>query len=119
LKPICWYTRQPDYPALNREITSERLQQRRALLKKLQAQWDVEIPVREIELQLSGLKFDQNVKTTLDLADDVPQTQRPWSMLRCSSFFALWATKILAVSNAEGGLASDYKRWNPARGSDG
>lgn len=38
--------------------------------------FDVSYSVGDIELQLSGLKFDENVKTTLDLADDMPQHQR-------------------------------------------
>jgi Protein of unknown function (DUF3435) len=47
-----------------------------ALLKQVQGQWDLEHPVKEIELQLSGLKFSQDVKTTLELADDMPPIQR-------------------------------------------
>jgi hypothetical protein len=69
-------TKQPSYRTLNREIVSERLRQRTALLKQLQKTWDLEHPVNEVELQLSGLKFDQDVKTTLDLADDMPPVQR-------------------------------------------
>jgi hypothetical protein len=65
-----------EYKRLNSEIAGERRQQREALLKKLREEWDVENPVREIELQLSGFKFDQNVKTSLDLADGMPLTQR-------------------------------------------
>lgn len=38
--------------------------------------FDVSYSVGDIELQLPGLKFDENVKTTLDLADDMPQHQR-------------------------------------------
>lgn len=66
----------PEYKRLNSEIIGERRRQRDALLKKLREEWDVENPVREIELQLSGFKFDQDVKTSLDLADDMPLTQR-------------------------------------------
>jgi hypothetical protein len=69
-------TKQPSYRILSREIVSERLQQRTALLKQLQKTWDLEHPVIEVELQLSGLKFDKDVKTTLDLADDMPPVQR-------------------------------------------
>jgi hypothetical protein len=69
-------TKQPGYRILSREIVSERLRQRTALLKQLQKTWDLEHPVNEVELQLSGLKFDQDVKTTLDLADDMPPVQR-------------------------------------------
>jgi hypothetical protein len=42
----------------------------------LREEWDVQNPVREIELHLSGFKFDQDVKTSLDLANDMPLTQR-------------------------------------------
>jgi hypothetical protein len=66
----------PGYKKLNSEISCERRRQREALLKKVREEWDVENPVREIELQLSGFKFDQNVKTSLDVADDMPPTQR-------------------------------------------
>jgi hypothetical protein len=69
-------TKQPGYRILNREIISERLRQRTALLKQLQKTWDLEHLVNEVELQLSGLKFDQDVKTTLDLADNMPPVQR-------------------------------------------
>jgi hypothetical protein len=66
----------PEYKTLNSEIIGERRQQREALLKRLREEWDMENPVREIELQLSGFKFDQDVKTSLDVADDMPLTQR-------------------------------------------
>jgi hypothetical protein len=69
-------TNHPSYKKLNSEITCERRRQREALLKKVREEWDVENPLREIEQQLSGLKFDQDVKTSLDLADDMPPTQR-------------------------------------------
>jgi Protein of unknown function (DUF3435) len=69
-------TKQPGYRLLSREIVSERLRQRTVLLKELQKKWDLEHPVNEVELQLSGLKFNQDVKTTLDLADDMPPTQK-------------------------------------------
>jgi hypothetical protein len=42
----------------------------------LREEWDVQNPVGEIELHLSGFKFDQDVKTSLDLANDMPLTQR-------------------------------------------
>jgi hypothetical protein len=66
----------PAYKKLNSEISSERSRQRDALLKKLRKEWDVENPLREIEQQLSGFKFDQDGKTSLDLGDDMPLTQR-------------------------------------------
>ena len=49
-------TKQPGYRILSREIASERLRQRTAFLKQLQETWDLEHPVNEVELQLSGLK---------------------------------------------------------------
>jgi hypothetical protein len=36
---------------------------------------NLEHPVNEVELQLSGLKFSEDVKTTLNLADDIPPVQ--------------------------------------------
>ena len=66
----------PEHKKLNSEIIGERRRQREALLKKLREDWGVENPVREIELQFSGFKFDQDVKTSLDLADDMPVIQR-------------------------------------------
>lgn len=42
----------------------------------MQGTWDLEHPIREIELQLSGLKFTEDVKTTLDLSDEMPPAQR-------------------------------------------
>ena len=64
--------KQPSYQILSHEIISERLQQRTELLKQLQKTWDLEHLVNKVKLQLSRLKFDQDVKTTLDLADDMP-----------------------------------------------
>jgi hypothetical protein len=69
-------TKQRHYRILTRDIAGERQRQRTALLKKLRDEWDLERSVRDIELQLSGLKFDQNVKSTLDLANDMPLPQR-------------------------------------------
>ncbi|KAH8586142.1 hypothetical protein B0O99DRAFT_665868 [Bisporella sp. PMI_857] len=50
--------------------------QRSALLKQIQSKWDLEHPVKEIELQLSGFKLTENVKATLDLSDEMPLIQR-------------------------------------------
>ena len=69
-------TQQPGYHILSREIFNARQRQRAALLKQVQGRWDPENPVNEVELQLSGLKFDQDVKTNLDLADDMAPVQR-------------------------------------------
>jgi hypothetical protein len=68
-------TQQPGYLILSREIFNTRQGQRSALLKQIQGKWDLENLVNEVELQLSGLKFDQEVKTNLDLADDMPLIQ--------------------------------------------
>lgn len=69
-------TKQPIYQVLGREIFNERQQKRAALLKQVQGTWDLEHPIWEIELQLSGLKFIGDVKTTLDLSDEMPPAQR-------------------------------------------
>ncbi|KAH8587509.1 hypothetical protein B0O99DRAFT_656371 [Bisporella sp. PMI_857] len=55
---------------------NERQRQRAALLKQVQSKWDLEHPVQEIELQLSGFKFTEDVKATLDLSDEMPPIQR-------------------------------------------
>jgi uncharacterized protein DUF3435 len=69
-------TKQRAYRRLGCEIVSERLRQRTALLKQIQQRWDLEHPVNEVEMQLSGLKFSEEVKTTLTLADDMPTIQK-------------------------------------------
>jgi hypothetical protein len=69
-------TKQSGYRRLGCEIVSERLRQRTALLKQIQKSWDLEYPVNEVEMQLSGLKFSKEVKTTLILADDMPTIQK-------------------------------------------
>jgi hypothetical protein len=66
----------PAYKKLNSGIVNERRRQRDELLKKLREEWDVENPLREIEQQLLGIKFDQDVKTSLVLGNDIPLTQR-------------------------------------------
>ena len=55
-------TGHPSYKKLNSEITGERCQQKNALLKKLREVWDIEHPLYEIEQQLSGFRYDQDVK---------------------------------------------------------
>jgi hypothetical protein len=69
-------TEQRAYKRLSCEIVSERLRQRTALLKQIQRTWDLEHPVNEVEMQLSGLKFSEDVKTTLKLADNMPAIQK-------------------------------------------
>ena len=69
-------TEQPAYKALCREITNERQRQRSALRKQVKKIWDFEHPVNEVKLQLSGHKFSEDVKTTLELSDDMPLAQK-------------------------------------------
>jgi hypothetical protein len=68
--------KQPRYLILSCEIFNARQRLRSALLKQVQDRWDLEDPVNEVERQLSGLKFDQEVKSNLDLDDDIPPPQR-------------------------------------------
>ncbi|CAG8980240.1 hypothetical protein HYALB_00009822 [Hymenoscyphus albidus] len=69
-------TQQPGYQTLSREIFNSRQRQRVVLLKQVQVRWDLEHPVNEIELQLSGLKFNQEVQTTLHLDEEMPPIQK-------------------------------------------
>jgi hypothetical protein len=69
-------TQQPRYRTLSCEIFNAGQWQRSALLKQIQAKWDLENPVNEVELQLPGLKFDYEVKTNLDMADDISPIHR-------------------------------------------
>jgi hypothetical protein len=69
-------TKQPIYQLLNRAIFNERQRKRAALLKEVQCSWDIEHPIREIELQLSGTKFSEELKTTLDTSDNMAPAQR-------------------------------------------
>jgi hypothetical protein len=69
-------TEQLGYRALSREIVNERQRQRCALLKQVQERWDQEHPVNEVKLQLSGHKFSKDVKTTLELSDEMPPIQK-------------------------------------------
>ena len=59
-------TQQPGYRIIGQAIFNTRQRLRAALLKHVQARWDLEHPVDEIERQLSGLKLSQDVKSTLD-----------------------------------------------------
>ncbi|CAG8982679.1 hypothetical protein HYALB_00000958 [Hymenoscyphus albidus] len=69
-------TQQPGYRILSCKIFNARQRQRVVALKQIQDRWDLEHPVDEIERQLSGLKFKQEVKTTLDLDEDMPPIQK-------------------------------------------
>ncbi|KAI9768522.1 MAG: hypothetical protein M1839_004011 [Geoglossum umbratile] len=59
-----------------REIINERQRQRCALLKQVQERWDQEHPVNEVELQLPGHKFSKDVKTILELSDEMLPIQK-------------------------------------------
>ncbi|KAI9766699.1 MAG: hypothetical protein M1840_006343 [Geoglossum simile] len=63
-------TKQPGYGSLSSNIVNLRQRLRAALLKKLRDQWDIENPVNEVELQLSGLKFNDNPGTKVQVVDD-------------------------------------------------
>jgi len=69
-------TQQPGYRIIGCAIFNTRQRLRAALLKHVQARWDLEHPVDEIERQLSGLKLSQDVKTTLDQNDEMPPLQK-------------------------------------------
>ncbi|KAJ9656079.1 hypothetical protein H2201_008651 [Coniosporium apollinis] len=69
-------TQNPVYKELGREITNERQRQRHALLKDVQERWENEQPVRDIERQLSGLKFTEDVRTTLESSTDKTPEQK-------------------------------------------
>jgi len=69
-------TKRPEYKLLTCEIAGERLRRRTALLNEVKSKWDLENPVSEVELQLAGLKFDQEVKTDLASVDDMPPIQK-------------------------------------------
>jgi hypothetical protein len=69
-------TKNPIYKELSRQINNERQCQRHALLKDVQDTFDKEQPVIDIERQLSGLKFNEDVKTNLESLDDKPPEQK-------------------------------------------
>jgi hypothetical protein len=69
-------TKQKGYKRLCREICNERKRQRYALLREIQAKWDLEHPVRLVERQLSGETFSNDVKATLQMSDDMPPKQK-------------------------------------------
>ena len=69
-------TKQPGYASLSSDIVNLRQRLRAALLKKLRDQWDVENPVNEVELQLSGLKFNDNPGTKVQVVDEMPLMQK-------------------------------------------
>jgi hypothetical protein len=68
--------RTPSYQIIGCEICNERQRRRSALLKQKQAKWDLEYPIQEIEMQLSGHKFTEEVKSMLQITDDMLQPQR-------------------------------------------
>jgi hypothetical protein len=58
-------TKQAGYQRLTNEIHNSRQRLRAALLKQKRDKWDKEQPVKDIELQLSGLKFSEAPKVRL------------------------------------------------------
>ncbi|KAI9761350.1 MAG: hypothetical protein M1840_001974 [Geoglossum simile] len=66
----------PGYRSLCSDIVNLRQQLRATLLKKLRDQWDVENPVNEVKLQLSGLKFSDNRGTKVQVVDEMPLIQK-------------------------------------------
>jgi hypothetical protein len=66
----------PRLKELSRQINNERQCQRHALRKDIQDTFDKEQPVIDIERQLLGLKFNEDVKTNLESLDDKPPEQK-------------------------------------------
>jgi hypothetical protein len=69
-------TKQPEYGSLSSDIVNLRQRLRAALLKKLQDQWDIENSVNEVELQLSRLKFSNDLGTKVQVVDEMPLMQK-------------------------------------------
>jgi len=69
-------TKQPGYGGLSSEIVNLRQRLRAAQLKQLRDKWDLEHPVNEVELQLSGLRFSDGPETSVQLADKIPPMQK-------------------------------------------
>jgi len=59
-----------EYQKLSREITNERQRQRNALLENIKKNWDNEQAVIDIERQLSGVIFSEDIKATLESNND-------------------------------------------------
>jgi hypothetical protein len=59
-----------EYQRLSREITNERQRQRNALLENIKKNWDNEQAVIDIERQLSGVIFSEDIKATLESNND-------------------------------------------------
>lgn len=62
-------TSDPDYAALSVKISRERQHQRHNLLKDIQAQWEREQPVLDVERQLSGKGHIDDPKTVPEVMD--------------------------------------------------
>jgi hypothetical protein len=58
------------YDRLGRMINNERQRLRHALLIKIRKDWDSGQAVKDIENQLSGLKFSEELKTTLEFSHE-------------------------------------------------
>ncbi|KAI9770288.1 MAG: hypothetical protein M1840_003447 [Geoglossum simile] len=79
MQAICqcarWNRRFKD-AAYGSDIVNLRLRLRAALLGKLRNQWDIENPMNEVELQLSGLKFNDNPGTKVQVVDEILLMQK-------------------------------------------
>ncbi|KAF2180940.1 C2H2 finger domain protein [Zopfia rhizophila CBS 207.26] len=70
-------SRQEKYKQLGKDIRNARQRLRRALRDRIRENWDREQAERDIQLQLSGVKFSDQVKTTLKRSPErTPQHNR-------------------------------------------
>lgn len=69
-------TKQSGYGSISSEIINLRQQLKAALLKKTRDTWDREHPVREVELQLDGLKFGDAPEAKVVRLPEMPLMQK-------------------------------------------
>ncbi|OCK73812.1 C2H2 finger domain protein [Lepidopterella palustris CBS 459.81] len=70
-------SRRDEYKQLRGEINKEKQRLRHALLIQIRRDWDREQAVKDIERQLSGVKYSQEIKKTLNLSPErTPQHNR-------------------------------------------
>lgn len=69
-------TKRPDYKRLSSEIFNLRQQMRATLLKQLRDKWDTEQPVKDVELQLAGLKFSDAPEPKAVQIPEMPPMQK-------------------------------------------
>lgn len=69
-------TKQAGYRSLSSEIFNLRQRLRVALLKQLRDKWDTEQPVKDVELQLSGLKFSDAPEAKVVQLPEMPPMQQ-------------------------------------------